>query len=446
MSTKQRLFAAGAGALILVALALLLFRSDSAAQADLVVEPERGPFRVTVTTTGELRAQNSTEIRGPRGAQRARLYEMKIQKLVPEGTVVEQGAFVAQLDRSDLTGRMKDVEIELQKAQSQHEQARLDTSLTLSEARDQQVDLRYAMEEAKLRKEQSAYEAPSVKRQAQIDFEKAERAYEQALRNYETKVQQGRAKMNEVGAELSKARNEMSDLEALAGEFTIKAPQNGMVVYHRSRRGGRLEEGGTINAWDPVVATLPDLSTMESVTYVNEVDVQKIEEGQPVEIGLDANPDKALSGTVTKVANIGEQRPNSDAKVFEVTVRVAAPDSTLRPAMTTSNTVIVAEREDALHVPLEAIHTQDSISYVFARSGGGLVRQQVALGLLNENRAIVERGLSGEERLLLSTPADTAGLAWNRLAPDAPAPDEDALPTPASSEDAPADEPVATRQ
>lgn len=435
MSNKQRLFAAGAGALILVVLALLFFRSGEAAQTELVVKPERGPFRVTVTTTGELRAQNSTEIRGPRGAQRARLFEMKIQKLVPEGTVVEQGDFVAQLDRADLTGRMKDAEIALQKAQSQHEQAQLDTSLTLSQARDEQINLRYAMEEAKLRKEQSAYEAPSVKRQAQIDFEKAERAYEQALRNYETKVRQGRAKMSEVGAELSKAKNEMSDLQALAEEFTIQAPQNGMVVYRRSR-GGRLEEGGTINAWDPVVATLPDLSTMESVTYVNEVDIQKVEEGQPVEMGLDANPDKALRGTVTKVANIGEQRPNSDAKVFEVTVRVTTPDSTLRPAMTTSNTIIVAEHAGALHVPLEAIHTRDSLSYVFARRGGRLVRQQVALGLLNENRAIVERGLSGDERLFLSTPADTTGLAWNRLPPA-----EDALPTPASSED-----PVAARQ
>jgi multidrug efflux pump subunit AcrA (membrane-fusion protein) len=329
---------------------------------------------------------------------------------VPEGTIVERGDFVAELDRSELTSRLQDVQLELQTAQSQYEQTRLDTSLTLSEARDQQVNLRYAMEEAELRMEQATYEAPSVRRQAQIDYEKAKRDYEQAVANYDTKVKQARAQMSEVGAELSKAENELRELEALSEKFTIRAPENGMVVYKRDRRGRKLTEGGTISPWDPVVATLPDLSVMQSITYVNEVDIQKVKARQPVEVGLDAAPTKRLTGTVTSVANIGEERPNSDAKVFRVEIEITQRDTTLRPAMTTSNTIVVAERENALHIPLETVHTQDSLTYVFARRGGTLVRQQVRLGLLNENRAIVDAGVSSEDELYLSLPADTSGL------------------------------------
>ena len=407
--TKRTLVFSLLGVVAVVA-AGWFFRSGGEQTRDLMVQPERGPFRVTVTTTGELQAKNSVEITGPREARRARLFNISITRLIPEGTVVERGDFVAELDRSELTSRLQDVQLELQTAQSQYEQTRLDTSLTLSEARDQQVNLRYAMEEAELRREQAAYEAPSVRRQAQIDYERAERDYEQAVANYETKVKQAEAQMREVGAELRKAENELSDLEALSEKFTIRAPENGMVVYKRDRRGHKLTEGGTISPWDPTVATLPDLSVMQSITYVNEVDIQKVKARQPVEIGLDAAPDKRLTGTVTSVANIGEERPNSDAKVFRVEIEIAQRDTTLRPAMTTSNTIVVAAQENALHIPLETVHTQDSLTYVFARREGNLVRQQVRLGLLNENRAIVDAGVTPEDALYLSLPADTSGL------------------------------------
>lgn len=402
---------------ILVLLAILGygFRSQQNETADLLVQPTVGPFQVTVTTTGELQAKNSVKIYGPANARQARIYQMKLLRLVPEGTEVSKGEFVAELDRSELTSQIRDAELELQKAMSQFEQTQLDTSLTLSKERDNQVNLSYAMEEAELRKEQAVYEAPSVKRQAEIDYEKAERAYEQAVENYKTQKEQARAKMREVEAELAKNRQKFDMLNDVAHEFTIMAPENGMVIYKREWNGQKLTTGGTVNAWDPVVAELPDLSVMESITYVNEVDIQKISSGLPVAINLDADPDKKLTGVVTRVANIGEQRPNSDAKVFEVAIVVNESDTTLRPAMTTGNTIVIAEIPEALYVPLETIHATDSLTFVYARRGGGTVRQEVALGLLNENEAIIESGLDMKDWVYLSLPDDTTGIPLRRL-------------------------------
>ncbi len=402
---------------VVIAGAAFLLRSQGDETTDLFATPNRGPFQVTVTTTGELKAKNSVKIYGPSSTRQLRIYEMKILRLVPEGTVVQQGAFVAELDRSELNTKMNDANLELQKAQSEYEQALLDTSLTLSKERDNQVNLRYAMEEARLRKEQATYEAPSVKRQAEIDLEKSQRALEQAIENYQTQVKQGIAKMRVAEAELTKSQNMLQMLTEAGQRFTIMAPENGMVIYKRDWRGQKLTTGGTVNAWDPVVAELPDLSIMESITYVNEVDIQKINVGQSVNIGLDADAGKVLNGTVTRVANIGEQRPNSDAKVFEVAIEVSQADTTLRPAMTTSNTIVVAEIPEALYIPLETIHTQDSLNFVFVRRGGRVERQEVALGLLNENEAIVEAGVDEADRLYLSLPADTTGLPLERLAP-----------------------------
>ena len=161
-----------------------------------------------------------------------------------------------------------------------------------------------------------------------------------------------------------------------------------------------------INMWDPTVATLPDLTKMQSKTYVNEVDVRKIKAGQSVEVGLDAYPDKRLSGLVTRVANVGEQRPNSDAKVFEVSVEISGTDPTLRPSMTTSNKIMSNVVENALHVSLESLHNQfDSITYVFKKSGLTTIKQEVIVGETNANDAVILGGLELDDRVFLSMPA-----------------------------------------
>ena len=390
--------------------------------ADILIQPLRGPFEVTVTVTGELRAKNSTEIKGPSNARKVRIWEMKISKLIPEGTVVKQGDLVAELDRSEIMDKIREAELQVQKAESQYTQEQLDTTLTLSEARNELINLQYNMEEMKLQKEQARFESPAIRRQAEIDYEKAGRAYQQAQQHYDTKVRQAVAKMKEASANLSQERQHLETYQSTMEEFTILAPADGMVIYDREWNGKKKVVGSTVDGWDPVVATLPDLSVMESLTYVNEVDIQKIKAGQPVSIGLDANPDKQLSGNVTDVANVGEQRPNSDSKVFEVTILVNEADSTLRPAMTTSNNIIVKQLEDALYIPLECIFTDDSLTYVYKKSGFRTVKQEVQIGLVNENHAAIEAGLAETDRVYLSTPADAADhpVSYLEKTPTAP--------------------------
>ena len=144
---------------------------------------------------------------------------------------------------------------------------------------------------------------------------------------------------------------------------------------------------------------------------MNEVDIRRIKVGQPVNIGLDAFPDKKLTGKVTKVANVGMQRPNSDAKVFEVLIEIDAVDNTMRPGMTTGNTIITANYKDALSVPLEALQSfADSISYVYVSDGLNFRRQEVLVGPTNANAAIIEMGVSEDDRVYLSMPAKETNI------------------------------------
>lgn len=413
---KDKKYIYGGAGLALLFIFWMAFETGPNETTAIYVTAQQGTFKVDVTTTGELRAKNSTSIRGPEGIREFRIYSVPIQQLIPEGTVVRKGDFVAELDRSEISSSFQDQQLELEEEESSYEIARLDSSLELSEARDNIINLEFALEEAEIAVEQSQYESPAVQRQVQIDYERAKRELEQARNNYSTRVKQAEATLREIEADLKQEKREVERIKQVMEQFTIDAPENGMVIYKRNRDGSKVTQGSSISAWNPVVAELPDFSVMNSVTYVNEVDIRNIREGQTVDIGLDAMPDKKLTGTITHVANIGEQRPNSDSKVFQVMIEINEADETLRPAMTTSNIIHINMVENAIYAPLETIHTVDSLNFVFKREGLSTVMQQVILGIMNQNDVVIREGITPEDQLYLSTPVDTAGIRKEFLA------------------------------
>ena len=368
---------------------------------EILSEVKKGQFKVEITSSGELQALNSIEILGPIEARRYRVGNFTIETMVDEGTVVKKGDFIASLDKTELFGRLEDRRLDLEQERASFEQTQLDTSLVLRLERDNLINLDYEVGAKKLVLEQSQYEPPAIIKQNEYNYQKAIRDLQQANERYRIKTLQEKARMVEVSARLREAELEVSQMEEALEKFTVVAPQNGMVIY-RQGRGGKVKEGSQISSWDPVVATLPDLSTMQSITYINEVDIRKIKVGQTVQIGLDAFPDKRLTGQVIQVANVGQQRPNSDAKVFEVLVRINESDDLLRPAMTTSNSILIEEKSDVVYVPLEAINVEsDSINYVYLKNGK---KQEVKLGMANSNDVIIEMGLEEGQDIFLSTP------------------------------------------
>jgi len=358
-----------------------------------------------VTTAGELDAKNSIEIMGPDGLRRAQIWQVKIDHIVDEGTVVDKGGYIARLDQSELGDKIQKEQTDLQQTRSQYVQAKLDTALTLREARDKLINLKYDIEEKEIILDQSQFEPPAEIKKAEINVEKAKRAYNQALENYTLQKDKAIAEVEEAAAKMMDDQNQLGFLQELAKKFTVTAPEPGMVIYQRNWRGQKQGVGATVSPWDPVVAKLPDLNKMVSRTYINEVDINSVKVDQRVEIGLDAFPEKKLSGKVIEVANVGEQKPNSDAKVFQLLIEINESDTTLRPGMTTSNTIISGEIEDALYMPVEAVHSQgDSITYVYIKEGLSTTKQEVKIGQSNSDEVIVLKGLQESDLVFLSDP------------------------------------------
>jgi len=310
---------------------------------NLYVEAQRGQFDIVVTTTGELEAENSTDITGPQFAQNRRMRAMDIQitDLVPEGTEVKEGDYIATLDRTNFDNNLKDALEQLETLVENMEVKSLDTAVTLSNLRDNIKNLQFNVEEAEITLDQSQFEPPTTIRQAEISLDKAKRSLEQARKSYALRVEQEKSDIRRQELRIREQRETVADIQKVLSQFVITAPSDGMVIYKRDRTGTKRKVGSSISPWDNVVATLPDMSTMISKTYVNEIDVSKVKPEQKVEMAVDAFPDKAYAGSVISVANIGEQLPNTDAKVFEVLIKVDGSDPILRPSMTTGNKIIL---------------------------------------------------------------------------------------------------------
>lgn len=402
-----------------VLLFLLAYRfifSGGNESSDVFVEVQQGEFEINVFTTGELEAKNSVDIQGPTSTRQLGIWQIKISDLVPEGTTVKQGEYVAALDKAEISTKLRDAASELDKIQSQYMQTKLDTTLQMRQSRDDMINMQFDLQQKEIILEQSAYEPPATVRQAQLDLEKSKRTYEQAKKNYFIKEKQLAAKMQEVSASLTQTQNKLEMLNNALKEFTVVAPKDGMVIYQREWNGKKKGVGSSVSPWEPTVATLPDLSTMISKTYVNEVDIRKVKMNQKVQVTLDAYPEKKLSGKVTAVANVGEQNPKSDAKVFEVSIQINEKDTTLRPSMTTGNNIVVGKIKNVLFIPLEAIHHDgDTLTYTYVKDGATFLKKEITVGETNENHAVVKAGLKKGEMIYLSVPNDQENIQTERL-------------------------------
>jgi multidrug efflux pump subunit AcrA (membrane-fusion protein) len=370
----------------------------------LFTEVKNGEFEIAVTATGELIAEKSVDIKGPEFAQRSdiRSAHIKILDLVPEGTLVKAGDYIATLDRTELDNDLKDQSEHLATHLAELEMKILDTAVVLNERRDQIINQKYIVEEAALTLRNSKYEPPTTIREAEIALDKAQRVLEQIERSYIRRLAQCRTDIYNLRYWISRVTSRVNDLEEVLAGFTITAPASGMVIYKREWHGNKRKVGSTIDPFDRVVATLPDLSSIISKIFINEIDISKIRTGQKANIKIDAFPEKAYTGVVSSVANIGEKLPNTDDKMFEVQIKIDGSDPLLRPTMTTGNKIVIKTIEDAVYIPIECVQAGvDSIPFVYTKNG---TKQIVLLGDSNEKNIIIEKGLEPGTMLYLNNP------------------------------------------
>lgn len=394
---------------VIIVFVVVLLAVFFAGQGDIdapTAEVSSGTFVVSLIETGELNATKSVAVSAPRVGDRST--RPQIVKLVPEGSTVRKGDFIAQFDVSALDKTIEQKEAELEIAQADLSRAQAANEALIEDLEASLANVRAAYELAELQLKQMEFEAEVRKREQELQLERSRNDLKRAeanLRSQHIIIAEDERKLqlriNQAKAELNKA---IQDKESL----TLVAPMNGLVVYPKVWSGGttpqKIQEGDT--PWPgQVIIELPDLSEMEVITDVTEVDVAKVDSGQRVEVRLDAFPDSVFSGVITSVATLAKVKDDDNPiKVFEVSVLLNRTSSILRPGMTASTKIIIAEYPDSRWIPLDAIFTEDDTTVVYEVRGNRSIKTTVAIGEKNENNAILKSGPEAGTRLLLLNP------------------------------------------
>ncbi len=370
----------------------------------LFAEAIKGDFEIAIEASGELEAENSVDIKAPEIAIGRDFHasDLKISDLIPEGTEVQEGDYIATIDKTQLDNTLKDERERLSTFRTNLEMRKLDSAVVLTGLRDAIRNQKHTVEEAEITLKNSKFEPPTTVRQAEIDLDRQRRILEQKQRGYFLRVAKAKRDITTQIMWHNRIERRVQSLEEVLTGFIIKAPSPGMIVYKKDRRGNKIKTGSSINPFDRVVATLPDLSSMLSKTYISEIEIRKVVPEQEVLINVDAFPDKTFKGKVAMVANIGEKLPNTDSKVFEVDIRIEGFDPDLRPSMTTGNKIIIKIIPDVVSIPTECIHTgPDGIPFVYTKHR---TRQVVVPGEANEKNIIIERGLKPKDLVYIIQP------------------------------------------
>jgi len=382
---------------------LLASSGDSASASAPAIEVKRGSVRKTLLLDGELRAVRSRTIYG------ASSEEAKIVYMPPEGTVIKAGDLAVELDSTNILTKIKDTDErivaadnEIVRTKSQHESALRDLEVELSR-------LWLAFEQAKL-KAKVPNEVISRRefQDAQLALEKSKTEYENHLNKIEQKKKEQAAELQVKTIEKDKLNVQLDQAKSNLDGMRIKAPTDGMVLYndHWNERR-KLQIGDVVWGGWPVVR-LPDLTEMEVLAQVNEVDGPKLSIGAKAEVKLDSYPDKVITGEIKDISQTAIKASwMAKAKIFRVTISL---DQTvmeiMKPGMSAQVSVIISETQPNLLIPRSTVKA-DGESAKVVRVESADARREVAVTILAAdglNYLVADNGALKEGDRILSKP------------------------------------------
>lgn len=214
----------------------------------------------------------------------------------------------------------------------------------------------------------------------------------------------------EVNAKTQTLRVMQQRMERYKEQFaacTITAPADGLVVYATS--GDRnaqvqIQEGTTVRERQ-MLLRLPDTAEMKSVVRIPEAQVSRLHEGLRARVKIVGVP-QPLGATLTKIAVLsdsGQRFFNPDLKEYPVDLTLDETPAGLKPGMGAMAEIYLDHASNVLAVPLAAIYSTGSDSYVFVQQGAEVQPRKVRIGRTNETLAelIGDSIKAGDQALML---------------------------------------------
>lgn len=427
---------------------------------------DRDDFIHEITERGNVESASNIEVRCEVQSQGSA--GTRILEIVPEGTYVKQGDVICRLDSSAFeTERMKQ-ETVFHTAQAALIQAENDFE-TAKIAKDEYQNGQFSLDEQTIQSEIMLAEENRRKAEDYLKFsdrlrkkgfisgiqyeadkfasEKSKKDLEAAkqklmvLQKYterknlgelESNIRSGEAKLAAQKATRDLEKKRLDIIVAQIEKCTVKAPEDGQVVYASSTESSRyysgssdvlIEEGAMVRERQ-VIVKLPDTKRMQVKAKVNESKIALVRPGQPVSIRLDAFPEAELTGVVEKVSEYPAQGAYwmANVKEYDTIIRILDSSIALRPGYTAEVRIRVAHQSNALLAPIQALLEQGGQYYCVVRGDSGWEAREVKVSQTNDKFAVIDSGLDDGDSIVLAAASlrDRLGLPEETPEPASP--------------------------
>lgn len=250
------------------------------------------------------------------------------------------------------------------------------------------------------------------KDQAQYKLTNAQLKYERAKALYEAGAG-SKQDLDNARFEYDTAASSLSEAESDVAETVITAPMSGVVVGEPKTPGTMAVQG---NSSPTVIMRIADTGTKQIIAKVDETDIGKIKVGQDATFTVDSYTNKTFTAHVSKISqtdttyswdttNTTSSSSASSASViyYYVTLDVDDPNDDLRLGMTARVDISTSQKENALVVPIAALKTNNSGSYVVVvHDDGSTENVMVQTGIYSDDYVEITSGLSVDDKVSIA--------------------------------------------
>jgi multidrug resistance efflux pump len=434
----------------------LLGGNESAvAPTDLITTTvSRGPFEFVVSEQGTVENATNIELKCEVKSRGGPGSGMTIISVVPEGTHVEAGDVVVELDASALeqerltqliavTGQkalLVQAENKLAAAQiarQEYEQGTFlgeerlliaDEYLTQQTYRNAESALEqtrrlFARAVVTAKQVESAQSAVEDTRnrwlaaQTKLDALR-QHTRQKMLKTFDSDIATATADMAAQQGKLTLEERKLKEIEDQIAKCTIRAPVAGEVVHANEydSNNGQIEtdfvvQAGAVVRERQAIVRLPNSNEMQVRATVNQARVTLVRAGMPATIRIDALKDKVIRGEVTKVNPYADPSSwmSGNIKRYACYIKVFDPPPDLRSGMVADVRMQIEQHDNALQVPVQALAQHKGRFFSLVKNGESYETRQVEIRSTNDKVATIASGLA-EGEVVVMTPRQAGGL------------------------------------
>lgn len=380
------------------------FRRTKAA-ADLPMAAARnGEFLVLVRTRGALMASRSEQLAAPLDVA-----DLQIVWAVPGGSEVKKGQAVVRFDPSRTQQDLNEKNAALQQAQSTLDQAVAQARITEDQDKLDLDTARYNVEKAKLEASRGTILSALQGEENKIDLSLAEEKLKVQEAAMVTHRKAGEQKIAALTRGRDTAKRMVEYVEAQLQQMELQSPLDGVINYLPNYSQGwnnaQPYKVGDHAVPGGILAEIPDLSTLEMESKVDETDRGRVAVDETVLVHVDAFPEKTVEAKLTSITPLTEESFNEwpPTRSFRAYAKLDRADSRMRPGMNAGADVVESRIPNAISIPAKALFTVSGKPAVYVKAGGKYVAVNVQIRAKNPDEVAID-GISAGTMVALAEP------------------------------------------